>query len=142
MTQPPRFGYHVWTKAAIIIQMRTHMQKLVIYLSLCTVLVLSACAIHRPTVQQGNVLDSAALAQLKPGLSKRQARFILGNPVLSDPFHADRWDYVYWLKSKGEKPTRQHLTLFFENDTLSRMAPEGVTLPSAAAPQNHQESPE
>ncbi len=117
--------------------MRTHMQKLVIYLSLCLALTLSACAIHRPTVQQGNVLDSAALAQLKPGLSKRQVRFILGNPVLSDPFHADRWDYVYWVKTRGKNSTRQHLTLFFDNDALSRMEQEGVTLPSAAAPQTN-----
>ncbi len=136
MTQPPRFGYHVRTKAAIIIQMRTHMQKLMLYLSLCMVLALSACAIHRPTVQQGNVLDSAALTQLKPGLSKRQVRFILGNPVLSDPFQAERWDYVYWLKPKGKEPTRQHLTVFFENDSLSRMEQRGVTPPPAATQNN------
>ncbi len=109
------------------------MQKLLIYFSAALLLTLSACTLHRPTVQQGNVLDPEALAQLRLGLNKRQVKFILGNPVLNDPFHAERWDYVYWLKPEQGKPARQTLTLFFENDTLSRMEQSGVELPANPA---------
>ena len=107
------------------------MQKLLIYFSAAMLLALGGCSVYRPTVQQGNVLDPEALAQLRPGLSKRQVKFILGNPVLNDPFHAERWDYVYWLKPETGKATRQNLTLFFEDDTLSRMEQNDVTLPPA-----------
>ncbi|HCZ17273.1 MAG TPA: outer membrane protein assembly factor BamE, partial [Candidatus Accumulibacter sp.] len=46
-------------------------------------------------VQQGNVLTQEMVAQLRPGLSKDQVRFILGTPVLVDMFHLNRWDYFY-----------------------------------------------
>lgn len=110
------------------------MQKLLIYFSTAAALIIGGCSIHRPAVQQGNVLDPEALAQLKPGLSKRQVKFILGDPVLADPFHADRWDYVYWLKPKAEHPTLKRLTLYFDNDVVSRMEGAGVVLP-ATVPQ-------
>lgn len=117
----------------IINQMSIQMQKLLICFSLAAAL--SACSIHRPPVQQGNVLDKEALAQLKPGLSKRQVKFILGDPVLVDPFHANRWDYVYWLKPKAENPTLKRLVIYFDNELVSRMESEGVEAPAAAPPE-------
>ena len=110
------------------------MQKLLVYFSSAALLTLSACSIHRPPVQQGNVLDPEAVAQLKTGLSKRQVKFILGEPVLADPFHSNRWDYVYWLKMQGQTPTLKRLTIYFDSEVVSRMEGDGVPLP-AASPQ-------
>ncbi len=85
---------------------------------------LSACSLkpsfineYRIDVQQGNALDQDAVAQLKPGQTKDQVRFLLGTPLITDIFHQQRWDYVYRFKSgsSGEVDTRR-LTVFFDAD--------------------------
>jgi outer membrane protein assembly factor BamE len=54
-------------------------------------------------VRQGNFVTQEMVAQLKPGLSREQVRFILGSPLVADMFHADRWDYVYrYQQGHGE----------------------------------------
>ena len=72
---------------------------------------------YKIDIQQGNVLTQDMVAQLRPGLTKDQVRFILGTPVLMDMFHANRWDYFYWLKkgNTGEVETRR-FTVFFDSD--------------------------
>jgi len=109
------------------------MQNILIYF-LVTVLLLSGCAIHRPTIQQGNIMETKALAQLHLGLTKEQVQFLMGTPVIQDPFHPDRWDYVYWLKMHNHKPVEHRVTVFFENGVVSRLEPEGITLPAPATP--------
>ncbi|MCL2635141.1 MAG: outer membrane protein assembly factor BamE [Betaproteobacteria bacterium] len=72
---------------------------------------------YKIDVQQGNALDQDAVAQLKPGQTKDQVRFLLGTPLIADIFHQQRWDYVYRFKSgsSGEVDARR-LTLFFDAD--------------------------
>jgi outer membrane protein assembly factor BamE len=65
---------------------------------------------YRIDVQQGNVLTQEMVSQLRPGLTRDQVRFILGTPVLMDMFHANRWDYFYWLK-KGIRERSRHAAL-------------------------------
>lgn len=78
--------------------------------------------VYRPTIQQGNVVTQEQVNELKPGMTKRQVRFLLGSPMLTDVFHADRWDYAY-TKGKGSTPTEtQRVTVFFEDDRLVRIA--------------------
>ena len=77
--------------------------------------------IYRPTIQQGNVVTQEQVNQLKPGMSRRQVRFILGSPTLKDAFHRDRWDYPY-TQGVGSTPSEyRYLSLFFENDRLTRI---------------------
>ncbi len=81
-------------------------------------LALTGCAAWLPdgqriTVQQGNVLDPEAIAALEPGQSRGRVRELLGEPVLDTPFHADRWDYVYFLTEQGREADTQRLTLVF-----------------------------
>jgi outer membrane protein assembly factor BamE len=97
------------------------MQKILIIV-LCTAsLLVSACSIHKVDVQQGNVITQEMREQIKEGASKRQVSFILGTPLLADPFHRDRWDYVYSLQTGKNKPEIQRMTLFFEDDKLIRI---------------------
>jgi outer membrane protein assembly factor BamE len=78
---------------------------------------------YKIDIQQGNVLTQEMVAQLKPGLTKDQVRFVLGTPVLMDMFHANRWDYVYRLqKGNGTIEMRQFSTFFDANDKLVRVA--------------------
>lgn len=72
-------------------------------------------------VQQGNALDPENVARLKPGLSRSQVRFLLGTPLLIDPFRTDRWDYVYLFYQAGTLVERKRISLFFAGDTLVRV---------------------
>ena len=78
---------------------------------------------YKIDVQQGNVLTQEMVSQLKPGLTKDQVRFVLGTPVLMDMFHANRWDYVYWLKkgSTGTVVMRKFSAYFDSYDRLERV---------------------
>lgn len=76
---------------------------------------------HRIDVQQGNALDQESVAKLKPGLNRSQVRFLLGTPLLVDPFHPNRWDYVYTFHKAGKLTEQKRITLFFDNDVLQRM---------------------
>ena len=103
------------------------MQKIIISMICAAVMTLSACSVHKLDIQQGNVITPDMREQLKTGLSKRQVSFVLGSPLLIDPFHRDRWDYVYSLAKGHNAPQVQRLTLFFEGDKLMRV--EDHTLP-------------
>lgn len=98
--------------------------KLSNFILLCLMIgVLSACTIHRIDVQQGNIIKPDQLEQLKPGITKRQVRFIMGSPMIQDPFHPNRWDYIYTLQpgNKRRIQERQRVTVYFENDVLVKI---------------------
>ncbi len=101
--------------------MLPRMQKILIIALYAASLTLSACSIHKVDVQQGNVITQEMRDQIKEGMSKRQVGFILGTPLLADPFHRDRWDYIYSLQTGKKKPEHQRMTLFFEEDKLVRI---------------------
>ena len=69
-------------------------------------------------VQQGNVVNSKMMAQLRPGMTKSQVRFILGTPLIQDSFHKDRWDYFYQMRKGGAVVEQRRVILDFENDVL------------------------
>ena len=85
---------------------------------------LTACSplesrwVHRIDVQQGNVVEQEQVDQLKPGMTKRQVRFLLGTPLVADPFHDQRWDYLYHFKPGGGESEQRRLTLRFQDDKL------------------------
>ena len=82
----------------------------------------TACkGIYRPEVQQGNVLTQEMIDQLKIGMLRRQVRFILGTPLIEDPFHQDRWDYYYSRRSRNKGPERRILSVFFKDDRLAEI---------------------
>jgi len=84
---------------------------------------LNACiVVYRPDVQQGNEVTSRQLEQLRPGMTRTQVRFVLGTPLISDPFHPDRWDYYYSLrKGRSNRLETRQVTVYFKNDTLVRV---------------------
>jgi len=96
---------------------------------------LAACGpiVYRIEVQQGNFVDQDAVAQLKPGMTKDQVRFVLGTPLVTDIFHADRWDYVYTRKPERSNNVaeQRRITLFFDKAGLLERV-EGDVVPSAA----------
>jgi len=90
-------------------------------------LVLCACLLtgcflkpHKIDVQQGNYLDQATILKLKPGMTRSQVRFLLGTPLIADPFHPERWDYMFIDRKAGKLKEERRLTLFFDGDKLLR----------------------
>lgn len=83
---------------------------------------------YRPDIQQGNFVSQEMLNQLKAGQTREQVRFLLGSPLLTDAFHADRWDYPFYLARGNGELTTSRVTVFFKNDVVERF--EGGNLPS------------
>lgn len=76
---------------------------------------------HHIDIQQGNLLTQEQVSLLKPGMTPSQVRFLLGTPLLVDPFHKNRWDYAYILQRGGKVIEQRHITVLFENDKLARI---------------------
>lgn len=75
---------------------------------------------YRPNIQQGNIVTTEMLELLEPGMSRREVRYTLGSPMIEDPFHADRWEYVYTLREGRSKKRQQSVvTVVFEDDRLA-----------------------
>ena len=95
------------------------------YFFVLSVILCTACGTALPTVkpykldvQQGNVVTSKMLLQLRPGMTKSQVRFIMGTPLLQDSFHGNRWDYAYQLRENGKIIEQRRVILDFENELL------------------------
>jgi outer membrane protein assembly factor BamE len=73
---------------------------------------------YRPDVQQGNVITSEMVEQLRPGMTRDQVRFMLGTPLLADTFHKDRWDYLYYLNPRSGSTQHRKLTIVFADNRL------------------------
>ncbi|HID50284.1 MAG TPA: outer membrane protein assembly factor BamE [Chromatiales bacterium] len=79
----------------------------------------AAGCVYKIDIQQGNSIDMKEINSLRTGMTKQQVVFLLGNALVQDPFAKNRWDYVYTFQPGGGKITRQHLTVFFENDVVT-----------------------
>jgi outer membrane protein assembly factor BamE len=91
--------------------------------------VTTALTPYRVEVVQGNFVSREQVQALQPGMSREQVKQVLGTPLVSSLFHADRWDYVFTLKRQGVAPQQRHLAVFFKGDTLDRVE-GGDTMPS------------
>lgn len=101
------------------------------------VILCTSCGTALPTVkpykldvQQGNVVTSKMLLQLRPGMTKSQVRFIMGTPLIQDSFHGNRWDYAYQMREGGKVTEQRRVILDFENELLKIV--RGDVIPSSA----------
>jgi outer membrane protein assembly factor BamE len=83
---------------------------------------------YRIDIVQGNVVTSEQAALIRPGMSRLQVRDILGTPLIADPFHANRWDYLFTMRRAGAEPQRRSVVVLFEGDTVKSI--EAPELPS------------
>ena len=123
---------------------RIPLLKAALYLIIgASLLVLNGCVrTYRVEIQQGNVISAEQIEKITPGTSRNEVRFILGTPLIEDPFHAERWDYFYSLNpAKGEMVTKYRLSVWFENDQVLQTVVEGTGLPGAIKPDLEEDSP-
>ena len=77
--------------------------------------------VYRIDIQQGNVVEQQMLDRLEIGMERSKVRFIMGTPLLADPFNQDRWDYVYRLRRGSGEEVSQRVSLYFADDRLARV---------------------
>ena len=76
---------------------------------------------YKVEVVQGNVITREQAALVKPGMNRAQVREIMGSPLVADPFHADRWDYVFTIRRQGTEPQSRRIVVLFTGDTLKSL---------------------
>jgi outer membrane protein assembly factor BamE len=81
---------------------------------------------YRVEVVQGNVLTKEQVALVKPGQTRAQVRDVLGSPLLTDAFHADRWDYVFTIRRQGAEPQQRKVVVLFEADKLKSISAQDL----------------
>ena len=109
--------------------------QLSLFVLCCTLL--AGCGANGPAlkpfkmdIQQGNVVTSKMLLQLKPGMTKSQVRFIMGTPLIVDSFHKDRWDYFYQMRQAGKIVEQRRVILDFDKELLTKV--RGDVVPQGA----------
>lgn len=99
-----------------------------IFLSACSTIASDVPFVYEIDIDQGNVIDQDMVNLLSPEMSKRQVIYIMGSPLLVDPFNSNRWDYIYSEQPGGEDRYQQRISLFFTDDRLlhvgGSLAPE------------------
>ena len=124
------------------------MRTLKSWLAIASFLVLSGCnnigsmdfpGVYKISIPQGNIITQEMVDQLRPGMTKRQVIFVMGTPLVRDPYHQDRWDYVYNFQPGGGERGQERLSVLFENDQLVSLScdfePTPAETAAATAPQ-------
>ncbi len=88
---------------------------------------------YKLDVPQGNLVGAEQLEKLEIGMTRNQVRFVLGTPLVTDPFHSDRWDYFYSLRRDDKVIATKRITVVFSNDALSAVNGDGVPSRLAAS---------
>ena len=73
---------------------------------------------YRIDIVQGNAITKEQMALVRPGLTRLQVRDILGSPLLADPFHANRWDYLFTLRRPGAELQRRSVIVHFDGERV------------------------
>lgn len=110
------------------------------WLAIASFLVLSSCnnigsmdfpGVYKISIPQGNIITQEMVDQLRPGMTKRQVIFVMGTPLVRDPYHQDRWDYVYNFQPGGGERGQERLSVLFENDQLVSLSGDFEPTPEA-----------
>jgi len=92
---------------------------------------------YKMEIRQGNYVTPEMRKKIRVGMSRQQVTSVLGSPLLSDVFHANRWDYIYRLDEQGKLVEQQRFTLFFDGDFVKRIddSQAGISAPALPAGQ-------
>ena len=74
--------------------------------------------VYRIDVPQGNYLEAANVAKIQAGMNKEQVQYLLGTPVLIDPFSKNTWYYVYRQQQGYQKPEQYTLVVHFDQNGI------------------------
>lgn len=95
---------------------------------------------YKVEIRQGNLITQDMRAKLRIGLTEAQVRTALGAPLIVDPYHANRWDYLYRLEQKNELVDSRRLTLYFDKGVLVRIDDATPLQPSPSAAMSQEQA--
>ncbi len=85
-------------------------------------LALASGCVYRASISQGNLIKQEDLDQVEVGMTKSQVRFLLGTPMIDDPFNRNRWDYVYYLKiRRDDAGQKRWVSVYFADEHVSEI---------------------
>lgn len=70
--------------------------------------------VYRIDVPQGNYLNSSTVQQVKVGMNAEQVQYLLGSPVLKNPYNQLRWYYVFLQQHSYEDPVQHTFVVDFD----------------------------
>lgn len=88
--------------------------------------------VYKISIAQGNIITQEMIDQLEPGMTRRQVIFVMGSPLVRDPYSQDRWDYVFNYQPGGGVRGQERVTLMFENDLLVSLSGDFEPGPESA----------
>jgi len=98
------------------------MLRIIILALILSTLAISSGCVYRASIAQGNLIEQKDLDQVEIGMTRKQVRFLLGTPLIDDPFHQARWDYVYYIVIGREDATfKRWISIYFEDDLVSEI---------------------
>ncbi len=98
------------------------MRNVIILALIFSTMALTSGCVYRSNIAQGNLVKQEDLDQVEVGMTRNQVRFLLGTPMIDDPFHKSRWEYIYYLKIGREDATfKRWVSVEFENDLVSEI---------------------
>jgi len=109
------------------------MFRIIITATLATLITACSMQVYKLNIQQGNIVTQDMLDQLKPGMTKRQVAYVMGNPVLKDTFSASQWDYLYRTERREDEVKQYHIRIHF--DPAQKYSHYEGELPASTAPE-------
>ena len=101
------------------------MRKITVITLFLGILLLGSGCVYQAALSQGNLLKQEDIDQVEIGMTRNQVRFLLGTPMIDDPFHDDRWDYVYFLRIGKEKATfKRWISVLFDDQVVIEVLKE------------------
>jgi outer membrane protein assembly factor BamE len=88
--------------------------------------------VYKIPIAQGNIITQEMIDQLEPGMTRRQVVFVMGTPLVRDPYQQDRWDYVFNYQPGGGIRGQERVTLRFENELLVSLSGDFEPGPESA----------
>ena len=108
-----------------------HARAALVFVSLLGALLATSGCVYKPNIQQGNLLEVEDVEKVETGMTRSQVRYLLGTPMLADPFDPQRWDYIYtFRRGRESKIDRSHFVVHFDGDKVSKV--EKLDLPDGA----------
>jgi outer membrane protein assembly factor BamE len=98
------------------------MRKLLLLALAFSTLAFTSGCVYRANISQGNLIEQEDLDQVEVGMTRNQIRFLLGTPLIDDPFHAERWDYIYYIRiGRNDAAFKRWVTIVFENNIVTEV---------------------
>lgn len=88
--------------------------------------------VYKIAIAQGNIITQEMIDKLEPGMTRRQVIFVMGTPLVRDPYQQDRWDYVFNYQPGGGVRGQERVTLMFENELLTSLSGDFAPGPESA----------